>query len=394
MISMSEKYKHLTLSDRISIEAGLKATKTLNELSNIIGKSPRTISYEIKTHLIRKENSRYKFSGNPKTYCQRHKRYPFTCDGCALKTSCLSDFHSYEAKLADQTYQHTLKTSRQGINLSATEYGYLDDIVKKGIKKGQSLEHIKATHPDLPISVRSLYRYVDQDILSTKSFDLRCKVRLKKRKKPTKIAQRAHIAGRQFMDYLEFCAKHPQTFTIEMDTVHGAKSDTQYLLTFILIEFHFFYACVIPKNAGAVTRSFKWLYETLGHDDFNRLFPVILTDRGTEFSEPEELEFNMYNQRRTHVFYCDPLASYQKGAIESIHRLLRYVFPKGKSLDHLTQDKLQSFINAINSYKLRSNQFIPAYQMMETHFGKDLLEKLKVKAIDPDFIHLTPDLVR
>lgn len=391
---MSKKFKHLTLSDRISIEVGLKETKTLNEISSLIGKSPRTISYEIKTHLIRKENSRYKFSGNLKTYCQRHKRYPFTCDGCALKTSCLSDFYSYEAKQAEQTYKLILKSSRQGINLSATEYVYLDDIVKKGVKKGQSLEHIKATHPDLPVSVRSLYRYVDQDLLTVKGFDLRRKVRLKKRKKKTKTKMRAHVAGRQFMDYLSFCAKHPQTFTIEMDTVHGAKSDTHYLLTLILIEFHFFYAFVIPKNAGAVTRVFKWLYETLGHKDFIRLFPVILTDRGTEFSEPEELEFNTHNQRRTHVFYCDPLASYQKGAIESIHRLLRYVFPKSKSLDFLTQEKLNIFITAINSYKLRSNQFVPAYQMMETHFGKDLLDKLKVKAMNPDSIHLTPDLVK
>ena len=32
--------------------------------------------------------------------------------------------------------------------------------------------------------------------------------------------------------------------------------------------------------------------------------------------------------------------------------------------------------------------------MMQTIFGLDLLEKLKVKAIDPDQIHLTPNLVK
>lgn len=394
VMSMSEKYKHLTLSERITIEAGLKALKSLQDIACEINKSPRTVSYEIKTHLIRKENQRFRFSNVSKTNCQRHHRYPFTCDGCRFKSSCLSDFFVYEAKQADQTYQHVLKTSRQGINLSATEYVYLDGIVKKGIKNGQSLEHIKATHPELPISVRSLYRYVDQDLLSIKTFDLRRKVRFKKRKKNTKTKIKTHIEGRQFMDYLTYCAKHPQTFTIQMDTVHGAKSDRFYILTLILIEFHFFYAFVIPKYTGAVTRAFKCLYQQLGHDDFKRLMPVILTDRGTEFNDPEELEFNDAHDRRTYVFYCDPLASYQKGAIESIHRLLRYVFPKGKSLDFLTQDKLNIFINCINSYKLRSNQFLTAYHMMETHFGKDILDKLKVKAVDPDSIHLTPNLVK
>jgi len=391
---VTEKYKHLTLSQRIEIQVGLKEGSKLIDIAEKIQKSPRTISYEIQTHLIRKENNRFQYNNHPKTYCQRHKRYPFTCDRCTLKSSCTSDFYAYDAKLADKTYRMVLSQVRQGINLTASEYTYIDTVVKKGVNQGQSLEHIKAAHPELPISVRSLYRHVENNVLSIKNYDLRLKVKMKKRKRKTQTQEKPHYKDRQFMDYLAYCAKNPQTFTVEMDTVHGAMSDRLYILTFILIEFHFFYACVIPKGLGPVTKAFSSLYNTLGHDDFRRLFPVILTDRGSEFYDPETLELNDQDQRRTHIFYCDPLASYQKGAIESIHRLLRYVFPKGKSLDFLTQEKLNRVISAINSYKLRSNQFITAYEMIKTHYGIAILDKLKVKAIDPDSIHLTPLLVK
>ena len=141
-------------------------------------------------------------------------------------------------------------------------------------------------------------------------------------------------------------------------------------------------------------RGIHYIEDMIGLDGFKRLFPVLLTDRGVEFRTPEDIEKNILGETRTHVFYCDPLASYQKGAIESIHRLLRYVFPKGKTLDHLTQAKLSKVISHINSYKLRSNQFRTAYELTKKVFGNEVLDQLKIEAIDPDSIHLTPDLVK
>lgn len=38
------------------------------------------------------------------------------------------------------------------------------------------------------------------------------------------------------------------------------------------------------NTARSVTEVFNRLYELLGHEVFNALFPVILTDRGSEFT--------------------------------------------------------------------------------------------------------------
>ena len=44
---------------------------------------------------------------------------------------------------------------------------------------------------------------------------------------------------------------------------------------------------------------------------FARLFPVILTDNGTVFSNPLKIEFDADGGRLTSVFYCNAYASYQ-----------------------------------------------------------------------------------
>jgi IS30 family transposase len=392
---MSYDYKHLTLDQRLEIQVGLKEGITLKALSEKLNKSPRTLSQEIKIHLERKENQRAKFSQNEKKSCSQHLRYPYVCDRCPFKIYCTSDFYSYDAKKAEASYRSTLRETRQGIHITKDEFEQLDDLLKQGIYKGQSPIHIKESHPEITVSERTIYRYLDQGILSTEVYKLRNKVRMRKRKsKSSEPLDKGIYAGRTFMDYLGFIHKHPGMYTTEMDTVIGLKSDRKMILTFIIIELHLFYACIVYKGVGGVIRGIHYIEDMIGLNGFKRLFPVLLTDRGVEFRTPEDIEKNILGETRTHVFYCDPLASYQKGAIESIHRLLRYVFPKGKTLDHLTQAKLSKVISHINSYKLRSNQFRTAYELTKEVFGKEVLDQLKIEAIDPDSIHLTPDLVK
>ena len=69
-----------------------------------------------------------------------------------------------------------------------------------------------------------------------------------------------------------------------------------------------------------------------GLKTFRKLFPVILTDNGSEFKYTLELEHTIDSAKRTRIFYCDPQASWQKAHIEKNHEYIRYVILKGKSL--------------------------------------------------------------
>ncbi len=72
-------------------------------------------------------------------------------------------------------------------------------------------------------------------------------------------------------------------------------------------------------KAYSVKRVFDFLEKGLGMKVFQRLFPIILTDNGAEFKKVKELEYNEEKEKRTKLFYCDPMASWQKPHIEKNH---------------------------------------------------------------------------
>jgi transposase, IS30 family len=392
------KHKHLTLDERLEIQTLLKGDSTLIEISHLLYKSPRTISREIFTHLKVKTNDRHLHTNQAKTNCQKHLRFPFVCDRCERRRGCLSDFHYYDAKLADKEYRTLLSYARTGLNLTNAELAVIELAVAHGVSKGQSPDHIKAINPDLPCSVRSLYRHIGNGVLKTGPYHLRNKVKMKKRKvrKPDQTRDTARFKGRLFEDYLDFILTHRGVLTVEMDTVMGKLTDQKCILTFIITEFHFFYAILLDgKCAIDVTNAINRLYDSLPPKVYTLLFGVLLGDRGSEFSDPESIErVPGGKQRRSHIFYCDPLASYQKGQIESIHRTLRYILPKGRSLDFMTQDKLNLALSHINGMMLKSNQHHTGYELMHRFVGEDILKKLGVSFVHPDSIHLTPNLVK
>ena len=48
-------------------------------------------------------------------------------------------------------------------------------------------------------------------------------------------------------------------------------------------------------------------------------------------------------ESRTAIYYCNPNSSWQKGMIEKNHEYIRYVIPKGQSLDLYSQADADTF---------------------------------------------------
>lgn len=130
--------------------------------------------------------------------------------------------------------------------------------------------------------------------------------------------------GRTYTDF-EYAmkAKYTEDKVVEMDTVKGVNV----MLLFLMPD----------GKAESVKKVFDYLEAGLGIEVFRRLFPVILTDNGSEFKKVDELELTSdedgFLVYRTSLFYCDPMASWQKGCIEKNHEFIRYAIPKKKSLN-------------------------------------------------------------
>ena len=116
--------------------------------------------------------------------CSRLTKTPYVCNGCNKfpnKCTIVQKFH-YDANFADRKYHEGLVNSRSGIPLMRSELHNIDGIVTPLIANGQSPHQIICNHPELDMSVRTLYSYIDKGILTSRNIDLKRKVKFKPRK--------------------------------------------------------------------------------------------------------------------------------------------------------------------------------------------------------------------
>ena len=147
------------------------------------------------------------------------------------------------------------------------------------------------------------------------------------------------------------------------------------------------------RKADSVTEVFDYLTSLVGLKAFRKLFPAIITDNGSEFKRVNEIEYTVDGQKRTSIFYCDPLASWQKPHIEKNHSYVRYVIPRSKSLNHYTQEDMTLLANHINSTRRAGLDFASPYELVEDPDMQLLMMRLGLKRIPADEVSLKPALL-
>lgn len=385
-------HKHLDLDKRIKIEKGIENNWTFSKIAKDINKSPRTVSYEI----LKNRNIEHCLSwvGKFKT-CDKTLKPPYVCNTCPSRNGCRKTRYYYYAQDAQGKYDTLKSESRKGIDMTSSEFKYLNDIVSNGIKNGQSFSMIVRNHKEeFPVGKRTLYNYVENGYLDIINLDLPRKVRYKKRnknnsipKKDTKI--RINRTYEDFKDYVKnYNDNNFNINIVEMDTVEGVKGESL-LLTLLWRNSNFMLAFKIEnKEAESVNFFFSYMKGYLGYEKFHELFPIILTDNGVEFSKPDEIEFNGYHVYKTKLFYCDPGHSEQKGKIENNHEYIRRFIPKGVSFNDYTQDDINLMINHINSVKRDSLSGCSPYELMINFLPKEIIEYFDIYEIKQDDIIL------
>lgn len=435
-LSMSHEIhtqKHMTLSDRIFIEQSLASHSSFKDIASVLKKDPSTISKEVRKHRILKEGSHYGMKNNCALLsscqsaricagklchdlckrskvcdCTKHcpsfapflcpalKKPPYVCNGCPSH-ACRHDKYYYRAKDADSSYEQLKHDCRQGINLTPEERASLDELVSPLILRGQTMDHIFAEHGGaIPCSERTLYRYIDSGILSVRNIDLPRKVKYKPRRQPddSERLPREYTAGRTYTDFLSYLENHPETNVVEIDTVVGPEPG-RVLLTMLFRNSSFMLAFLMEDTKSrSVVQVFRFLQRELGSDTFARLFPIILTDRGPEFSNPLALECDEYGGFLSKVFYCNANAPYQKGRLEKNHEFLRYIMPKGTSFDAMTQEDITLAINHINSTARGSLNGRTPFELASLLLDEKLLKLLHLEPVEPDRVLLKPALLK
>jgi IS30 family transposase len=301
-------------------------------------------------------------------------------------------------KLAYNTYKALLKDTREGISLSRQQLYELDCLLTPLLKRGQSISHIYTAHKEeIPCSMKTLYNYIDQGIFTARNIDLPQKVKYKacKKKKKESTVEYAYREGRTYKDFQAFIQKHPESNVIELDTVHGGNKAGKVMLTLLFRNCNLLLIILMSDCTKECVKSvFDRLEEALGLETFRNTFPVILTDNGSEFKGPEDLEKSYSKGERTKVFFCDPLASWQKGKLEKNHEYIRKIIPKGTTLTGFEQDDMTLMANHINSTTRASLNGRTPFELAQLLLDKKLIQAVKLKSIPADEIMLKQSLLK
>ena len=181
---------------------------------------------------------------------------------------------------------------------------------------------------------------------------------------------------------------------VEMDSVIG-RIGGKCLLTLMFKNCDFMLAFLRERNTSqSVIDVFNDLYSQFSLEKFIQLFPLLLGDNGSEFSNPKAIEFDADGNRRTNLFYCDPYSSFQKPNVELNHEFIRKILPKGKSFDDFSQADMNLMMSHINSYSRAKLGDKSPLEMFGFLYGKDTLDKLGLWRVEPNEILLKPSLLK
>lgn len=406
--------KFLSYENRLEIESALKEDLTFTEMGKKLRRDRTTITKEIRNYAVeqctgysvyphnvckyRKGCKRKKVCGTNECkhpmvtvckqceslcnrYCEQFEevctsrfKAPYVCNGCSEVKKCTLTKTIYDALEAHRQASEKIAQSRSGILSTEGEIARLNEILVPLIKQGQSIHQIYLNNKDeLMCSEKTLYNYIDGSLFDVRNIDLPRKVKYRPRyKKPELKVDRGCRVGRNYHDYEVYLEKHPDTAVTQMDSVIGSKGG-KVLLTVFFVETSLMLAFLRDANTSkSVIDVYEELYHKLGGQDFRKLFPIILTDNGSEFSNPKSIEYGADGNglRRTRIYYCNPSAPYQKAEIEVGHEFIRRVLPKGKSFDELMQEDINQMMDHINSYRRKKLNGKSPYEAFCFYYGK------------------------
>jgi len=442
------KKPRLSEEERLRIENGLREGKSPYAIAKALKRPTKTVVREIRSRRVESDKGAYgrvtnrcalrmdcerrhicvhcSYDGNRACHfcrlcnercgafveqkCPRLEASPWVCNGCKDEPKCVLRKMYYHHGAAQKNYRELLVESRTGANVSEEELLRFDKTLHDLTAQGQSVHAVMTNNPGLfSMCEKTVYRYIAGGLLSTKNGDLPRKMSLRPRKGKSvehKVDARCRL-GRTYEDYLRFMAENPGLPVTEMDTVEGVKGG-KVLLTLHFMPYDFMLAFLLGRKcSAAVTEVFRDIRRRLaakygeeaGRGLFRRLFPVILTDNGCEFSDPSEIELGIDGTPLTRVFYCDPCKSWQKAHVERNHELLRLVLPKATghtlatSFDTLAQAQIDTLLSHVNSYVRKSLGDQTPYARFVREFGEDCAALFGVRHIKPNAVHLRPALL-
>ena len=302
-------YTHFTLEERKYLQQLLSEKKSFREIARILGRSPSSISRE-----VRRNRSKWRPHRQPDN--------PFW----------------YNCWRAQNLY---IRRRREQIRMGLVPGSDAWNYIVSGLEKYWSPEAIcgrwHVEHPGKrPLCASTIYRYIYQ-----KKFPkISVKTHLRRRGKrfyPRNSNYNIIQPGRIIPEWPEEIRLRARIGDWEGDTVYGGIGKG-FLVTQVDRRSRFLRAGLLAKRDALLTKDV--ICQIL------KGLPVrsISLDNGSEFAAFRALE----KELNAPVYFAEPHKPWQRGTNENTNDMLRFFFPKGFDFRTITQSDVDEVVDLIN----------------------------------------------
>lgn len=299
-----KSYKHLTLSERISLQQFLEEGKSLREIAKLLGRSPSTISREVKRNFS-KQKKRYNAWRATTLYIMRRKK-------CVRKHKIQpnTELYNYIVECFEKYW------SPETIAFKCRIKGFL-------------------------ISVSTIYRALKENRLIGLSRKTHLRRRGKRTTQDKRICCTIHPIH-TIHDRPKIVETKERFGDFEGDTVLGGIGKGC-IVTFVERKSKLLVAALARNKKketirNAILRAFSLM-------EFDIPIETITLDNGSEFAEFPEIEQDL----DTTIYFADPHSPWQRGLNENTNDILRFFYPKGTNFLKVSEEELQYVVNLINT---------------------------------------------
>lgn len=296
-------YNHLTLSEREYLELELKKGKKIRWIADQLGRSPSTISREIKRNWSKKANRYHHWNANNcykfrRKNCHRKNNLNKNPEAFAYVLKRLLEYWSPEIIAGRWNKEHDDKISFSSIYRAVRAGAF------PGVKPST---HFRRKGKSYSNKKKSYTRYFDKSIHDREEI--------------------ANLRGR-LGDY-------------EGDTVYGSVGKG-YLVTGIDRMSRKTIAAIakdktVASTNAAFIEAFKKAKDVPPH--------TLTLDNGTEFLGFRDLEKALDIK----VYFADSHAPWQRGSNENVNGLIRFFFPRGTDFNKVSDVQLNAVLDLINN---------------------------------------------
>lgn len=301
-------YIHFTHNERICLQNLLSEGNSLRQIASVLGRSPSTISREIKRNRI---------------------KYP------KHKSNNKYHYHHWRAQIL--TICRRKQDRRTALKPNSFKYNYIIEKLNQFWSPEQISMRLRIDYPDQIVGVSTIYRYIKRKDFSgiTQRTHLR-----RKGKNRHLVHKNCYVIHppRRIPEWTEEIKSRSRIGDWEGDTIYGGIGKGL-VVTLVDRKSRFLRAGLLNSRNAEETR--KVIEQMLsGHAIYS-----LSLDNGSEFADFKILEENI----NAPVYFAEPHKPWQRGTNENTNDILRFFFPKGYDFHKLTQARLDAIVDMINA---------------------------------------------